>query len=49
MLELAGAMGDGEVAAIAVTDGLVVTHRLGFAQPGLMQSFVAGLFDRWRQ
>lgn len=45
--ELAGAVGNGEVAAIAVADDLVVTHRLGLARPGLMQSFVAGLFDRW--
>lgn len=43
----AGALADGEVAAIVVADDLVITHRLDLAQPGLMQSFVAGLVDRW--
>ncbi len=39
--------GEGGVAAVAVADDLIVTLRRDMAPVGLIQSFVAGLFDRW--
>ena len=37
----------GSAAAVSVAKDLIVSFRRGATTPGLIQSFVAGLFDRW--
>jgi len=43
----AGMSGEGAVAAVAVSDDLIVTWNRDLAPQGLTQSFISGLFDRW--
>lgn len=47
LLSAAPQLLDGPIAAIAIADDLILTLRSDRAQPGMIQSFVAGLFESW--